>query len=206
MSLRLLHWISSHSIVYDCIQGIVDTKRVYSRLVRHVPQAPPDSYVLDLGGGTGTILQHWPLDCRYICLDLERQKLTAFLRKAPNNMAVQADATLLPLASASVDTVVCTLVSHHLDEEVLHRAVQQCWRVLKPGGLFLFADAVRRPDRWVSRLMWSLDRGAYPHDMDCLRKALSKGFETLQVEQFTGYHEYAIMVLRKSAEPAVSSL
>jgi SAM-dependent methyltransferase len=121
-------------------------------------------------------------------------------------MAVQGDAALLPLASASVDIVVCTLVSHHLNEEVLHRVVQQCWRVLKPSGLFLFADAVRRPDRWLSRLMWSLDRGAYPHDMDCLRNVLSKGFEPLHVEQFTGYHEYAIMVLRKSAKPAVSPL
>jgi ubiquinone/menaquinone biosynthesis C-methylase UbiE len=204
MILRILHSIAAHSVVYDWIQSVVGAKEVYSRMARHVPGKSANSYVLDLGGGTGTIRQYWPSKCRYICLDLDRHKLSGFVKKAPGNIAVQGDAARLPLTNDSMDVVVCTLVSHHLPEEALSCAAKECWRVLKPGGAFIFADALRRPDRWLSRFMWSLDRGAHPHDIERLEDLLSNRFQTTHTERFTVYHEYVLMVLQKSAGPQVS--
>jgi SAM-dependent methyltransferase len=199
MILRLLHRIAAQGPVYDCIQRVLSAKEVYLRVARQAPNAPPDSYVLDLGGGTGTIRQYWPSMCRYLCLDIERPKLAGFLRKVPDGLAVQGDAARLPLANESIDTVVCTVVAHHLSGELLNRAVDECWRVLKLGGVFLFADGLRRPDRWFSRFMWWLDRGDHPHDLEELQRVLSSGFASIHQERFTLCHEYLIVSLRKTA-------
>lgn len=48
---------------------------------------------------------------------------------------VAADATRLPVSDASVDVVVCTEVLEHLYMPVL--CVDEIWRVLKPGGVFI---------------------------------------------------------------------
>jgi hypothetical protein len=68
---------------------------------------------------------------------------------------------------------------------------------LNPGGRFVFLDALERPDRWISRFMWSLDRGAGPYAAESLRALLSRHFEIESLDRFTIYHEYLLASLRK---------
>ncbi|MEV0105262.1 class I SAM-dependent methyltransferase [Nocardia sp. NPDC050799] len=64
-----------------------------------------------------------------------------------NHRYIQAPAQDLPLPDASVDVVTCTFVMHHIPEEHRAAAISEMWRVLRPGGRLLLADA--HPTRWM---------------------------------------------------------
>ena len=66
---------------------------------------------------------------------------------------VQASSAALPLADASVDLLFCHQTFHHLiDQEA---AIAEFHRVLKPGGVLLFAESTRRYiHSWIIRLLF----------------------------------------------------
>ncbi|OXI18065.1 class I SAM-dependent methyltransferase [Burkholderia sp. AU15512] len=64
-----------------------------------------------------------------------------------------ADCARIPLADASVDIVFCHQTFHHLVEQ--ERALAEFRRVLKPGGLLLFAESTDAYIKsWVIRLLF----------------------------------------------------
>ncbi|HEY2622324.1 MAG TPA: methyltransferase domain-containing protein [Dyella sp.] len=61
-----------------------------------------------------------------------------------------ADCAHIQLPDASADIVFCHQTFHHLVEQ--ERALAEFWRVLKPGGLLLFAESTKAYiDTWVIR-------------------------------------------------------
>jgi ubiquinone/menaquinone biosynthesis C-methylase UbiE len=197
MLLRLLHLLASNGWIYDRIQIASGARRVYRKLAVRLASTPPGALVLDIGGGTGGLRSIWRAPCRYVCLDLELPKLRALRAKFPASLPLLADAGRIPLPASSADALVCTAVAHHLTPDLLEGVLQECARVLRPGGQFIFLDALHRPDRRISRFLWSLDRGAGPYGADDLRRILSRHFEIAAEEQFTIFHHYFLAVLRK---------
>ncbi|MGN7980330.1 class I SAM-dependent methyltransferase [Burkholderia sp. 22313] len=64
-----------------------------------------------------------------------------------------ADCTRIPLADSSVDIVFCHQTFHHLVDQ--ERALADFRRVLKPGGLLLFAESTDAYIKsWVIRLLF----------------------------------------------------
>jgi len=64
-----------------------------------------------------------------------------------------ADCASIPLADASVDIVFCHQTFHHLVEQ--ERALAEFHRVLKPGGVLLFAESTDAYIKsWVIRLLF----------------------------------------------------
>lgn len=60
------------------------------------------------------------------------------------------DCARIDLPDASVDVLFCHQTFHHLVEQ--ERALDEFWRVLRPGGLLLFAESTRAYiDTWVIR-------------------------------------------------------
>jgi ubiquinone/menaquinone biosynthesis C-methylase UbiE len=196
MILRFLHWLASHATIYNWIQVAAGVRHIDARVAQQVRGIAPARYVLDLGGGTGRLRRLWPDSVRYVCLDIEFPKLTGF-RKATRGLALQGDMTAMPVADGTMDLVVCTLVSHHLNERELRLALNEAGRVLAPSGRYIFLDGLRRRDRAISKALWSLDRGAHPYTAEELRQILDRHFEVVHWERFTVYHEYALAVLRK---------
>ena len=63
---------------------------------------------------------------------------------------IVSDCAQMPVPDASVDIVFCHQTFHHLVEQ--ERALDEFWRVLKPGGLLLFAESTKAYiDTWVIR-------------------------------------------------------
>lgn len=61
-----------------------------------------------------------------------------------------ADCARIPLPDSSMDILFCHQTFHHLVEQ--ERALGEFWRVLKPGGLLLFAESTKAYiDTWVIR-------------------------------------------------------
>ena len=66
---------------------------------------------------------------------------------------VQGDSSALPLPDASVDLLFCHQTFHHLVDQ--DRAIAEFFRVLRPGGVLLFAESTRRYiHSWIIRLLF----------------------------------------------------
>jgi ubiquinone/menaquinone biosynthesis C-methylase UbiE len=112
---------------------------------------------LEVAIGTGLNLPHYAGHVRLTGVDFSPAMLDLARRRAEQlGRAVdlrEADASALPFAEASFDTVVCTYGLCAIPDD--GRAVSEMNRVLRPGGLLLLADHVAGavwPVRAVQRI------------------------------------------------------
>lgn len=140
-------------------------------LQRLLPEPKPASpVVLDVGCGQGKsfrlLIEHFSPQ-RVIGIDAEerclrRARVEATKETVPVEVS-HGDAAAIDLPDASVDIVFCHQTFHHLVEQ--ERALAEFYRVLKPGGLLLFAESTRAYIRsWIIRLF-------FRHPMDVQRSA-----------------------------------
>ncbi|MBA3530439.1 MAG: class I SAM-dependent methyltransferase [Ardenticatenales bacterium] len=196
---RFLHRLVAHPWVYDQVQIAAGARTTTQHLAAQVALLSGASLVLDVGGGTGLYRGLWPESCAYLATDLDIEKLVGFRAKYPNDPALLADASALPLAAGSVDVVLCTFVSHHLPDSVLAAFLAESRRVLRRGGVFLFMDALWVPSRWPGRLLWRFDRGSFPRTATMLTEVIAEHYTLRHQERFAVWHEYMLLVGRKES-------
>jgi ubiquinone/menaquinone biosynthesis C-methylase UbiE len=99
--------------------------------------------VLELACGTGILTrilrERLPATTRLVATDLNEPMMRIAAQKFSRRDAVewqQADASSLPFEGESFDAVVCQFGMMFLPDKAL--GAREAWRVLKPGGVFLF--------------------------------------------------------------------
>jgi len=121
---------------------------------------PYRSVLLDVGCGQGKAFK--PLQERFaprrlIAIDFEQACLERATQQAARDGVSaeiqRGDVAALALPDASVDVVFCHQTFHHLTRQ--REALAEFHRVLKPGGLLLFAESTRAYiESWVIRLLF----------------------------------------------------
>jgi SAM-dependent methyltransferase len=139
-----------------------------TRLIPHRKPCYPT--VLDAGCGQGNsfrpLIEHFS-PRRVIGIDVEekclqRAQMKVLQETVPIELR-QCDIAALDIANSSVDLVFCHQTFHHLVRQ--EQALAQMFRVLKPGGLLLFAESTRAYiESWIIRLL-------FRHPMDAQRSA-----------------------------------
>lgn len=145
--------------------------RALSDLQRLIPQRL-SSYpvVADVGCGFGRSLGKLNT-CfkpqRLIAMDIDPEMLEATAREnidlAEKTEFICCSSSNIKLADNSVDLLFCHQTFHHLIDQ--EQAIREFFRVLKPGGILLFAESTRRYiHSWVIRLL-------FRHPMDVQKTA-----------------------------------
>ncbi len=136
-------------------------ERALADLQRLMPE-PARSYpvVADVGCGYGRSLyklQQRFAPQRLIAMDIDPEMLAAAAQEA-RALNIEADyvccsSSNIKLEDNSVDLLFCHQTFHHLIDQ--ERAIAEFFRVLKPGGVLLFAESTRRYiHSWIIRLLF----------------------------------------------------
>ena len=214
---------------YDFITRVLSFWRDASWKRELVAQLPPQDapLCLDLACGTGDIAfllaRKYPVG-RILGIDITERMLTLarFRNALPNVDFVNQDMDCLRAATSSIDIVTGGYALRNAPD--LERALDEIYRVLRPGGTAAFLDfsrpAAHVPERlqhWILKVwtgFWgvafhrnhevysyiseSLQR--YPDRMQLRRLFGDKGFKVVHAHlYFFGMTE--LLIVRKNAEP-----
>jgi ubiquinone/menaquinone biosynthesis C-methylase UbiE len=151
--------------------------------------------VLEIGPGTGANLRYLnPARVRWIGVE-PNPFMQTYLHEEANRLAMPIEIRMssgeaLPVADASVDTVISTLVLCCVASQ--QSTLQEVLRVLKPGGKLLFIEHVAAPGgTWLRRIqnlltpLWKrLGDGCHPNRETSVELERA-GFENVDCERIT---------------------
>ena len=137
-------YFRAHAAEWDRIRKLHVADDAVEAAIRSALADKPFRSLLDLGTGTGRMLEMFGADIeRGLGIDLSLDMLLLardrLERGGLRNCSVrQGDIYDLPLANDSFDVVILHQVLHFLDDGA--RAIQEAARVLRPGGRLLVVD------------------------------------------------------------------
>lgn len=159
-------YLSDHSAaLYDLqveilFNGSADAmrRRLISPLQRGLrafaQRSPGQLRLLDVATGTGRTLRQLRgglPGIQLVGLDLSASYLreaNRCLSQLPGELPqlVQGNAESLPFADATFQAVSCVFLFHELPGEARQNVLQECFRVIEPGGVLVLADSIQLAD------------------------------------------------------------
>lgn len=144
-------WMRIFALVYNPFLWLGEIAGMRSR--RSALLGNARGRVVEIGAGTGLNVRHYPDEVDELVLtepdEAMRRRLTRSLQRSGRvARIVDAPAERLPLANASVDTVVSTLVLCTVPDP--ERTLGEIARVLRPDGQLLFVEHVRASSRFLA--------------------------------------------------------
>ena len=110
--------------------------------------------VLDVATGTGRTLRQIRAalpQAQLVGLDLSASYLrqaNRWLSQLPSELPqlVQGNGEAMPFAAGSMQAITCVFLLHELPGEARQNVINDCFRVLEPGGVLVVADSVQLAD------------------------------------------------------------
>lgn len=156
-----IYRIFESAAVYERFQRLLGSDAARRRFVRDFLRPSPGARILDVGCGTGAILDYLPADVDYVGYDLNPRYIEAARRRFPGRGRFScARVDEAPEEPGGFDLVLATAILHHLDDSEAGLLMAGARRHLRPGGSLVTLDPVRHPGQpAVARLLVALDRG-----------------------------------------------
>ena len=179
--------------VYDAVLRWGMREEVFKRQLIQRADIHAGQHILDLGCGTGTLTVMLKLsapEAEITGLDGDAEVLSIAKSKAAQggvNIQWQYGmAYKLPYADRSFDTVVSSLVIHHLVRADKARTFREVHRILRPGGAFHIVD-FGHPFSALTRLeaatLRNLEEAADNFDGRIVGMLKEAGFETVSEDE-----------------------
>ncbi len=204
-------YLSDHSAaLYDLqveilFNGTADSMRrriiaPLKRGLRRFRDRPHGSlHILDVATGTGRTLHQIRSalpEVELIGIDLSSSYLkqaSRHLNSKSGNLAqlIRGNAEQMPFATGSMQALTCVFLLHELPRKTRQKVINECWRVIEPGGVFVLADSIQLEDSpKFEPIMEDFHKVFHePYYRDYIKddvegKLLNSGFEGVQ----TGSH------------------
>jgi ubiquinone/menaquinone biosynthesis C-methylase UbiE len=144
-------WLRILALVYDPFLWLGEIAGMRRR--RRTLLGGARGRVVEIGAGTGLNITHYPDGIAELVLTepepgMRRRLARRVQRHGRGARILDAPAERLPLADASVDTVVSTLALCTVNDP--ERALREIARVLRPDGQLLFIEHVRASSRFLA--------------------------------------------------------
>lgn len=204
-----LYRVLERPVVYDRFQKLFGGGDARRRFAREFVQPFAGARILDIGCGSGMLLDHLPGDVDYVGFDMNPSYVEAARARYGDRgrfFCARVGDETGTIAEDAFDIVVARGVLHHLDDGAADHLIASARRYLKPGGVFVSVDPVfteRQP--WVSRILMSLDRGGDVRTEQGYRRLLEPHFSAMQTWTLTSfsrlpYHHFVARARRTPAE------
>ncbi len=152
-----------------------------------------DGKILEIGFGTGLNLPHYPERVRRLTIIDPNRGMNRLAQKRIKQRPIEIDPHLLssenlPFEDGHFDCVVSTFTLCSIED--VCQAITEIYRVLRPGGKFLFLEHGLSPDprvqRWQRRLNWLQKRIGDGCRLDRNIKELVTGqpFSSVNTDEF----------------------
>jgi ubiquinone/menaquinone biosynthesis C-methylase UbiE len=179
-----------NSRFYDCSEDRI------SRVVS-LARIRPGDRILDLGCGPGAIAVRCALlEAQAFGVDPSRAALRLSMKRAQKAgvplQLFEFDGKVLPFRDLSFDTIIMADVAEHIDDESMRYLLEECSRLLLPGGRLVIHTAPALEAIRICRLLRSFSLGA----ADLLAGLITPEYEHLHIR----YHSKASIrsLLRQS--------
>lgn len=164
---RVYRWLEIPAL-YERFQRLLGAHAARRRFVAEYLRPAAAMRLLDIGCGTGSLLDYLPGDVAYSGYDLNASYIDAARRRYGargefhHARVGEEPAALQP---ASFDVVVAKGILHHLTDAEAHQLLRAAFRYLRPGGSFVSLDPVRHAGQnAAARMIIALDRGGAVRD------------------------------------------
>ena len=172
--------VLSHPVVYDLWSRAVGSKRAQTILVRDHVRPWCKARVLDLGCGTGELLDYLG-DVSYTGVDVSGEYIThARQRFGSRAEFFVGNATSFDLPARGFDLILAIGVLHHLDDTEVRQLLRQAANALEPGGRMITVDPTFTSNQsWAAKLVIKRDRGQHVRIPDEYLSLASGSFESV---------------------------
>ncbi len=150
--------------IYSLFQRLIGADGLRRYFVDEFVRPFPGARILDVGCGTGAILDYLPGDVHYVGLDLNPRYIDSAGRKYQGRgqfiCCRVGDRPLLAESRRAFDIVLAMAVLHHLDDDDASGLIRDACLHLVPGGIFASLDGCYHPGQSLAaRFLLSRDRG-----------------------------------------------
>ena len=151
--------------VYSWFQSVVGAGRTRRWLATNAWKCTGDEMVVDIGCGTGDMLEQLPPGIRYVGIDISAAYIERARKRfgARGRFLVGTAETVLEDAGSELlgaDLVVCNGLLHHLDDREVIGVLQLAAAVLRPNGRFVaFEPTYLQHQPSLARWIMGQDRG-----------------------------------------------
>lgn len=182
-----LYRIFESAAIYEGFQRLLGSDASRRRFVREFLRPFPGARILDIGCGTGAILDHLPTNVDYVGYDLNPKYIeNARRRYRGRGRFFCARVEEAPDEPGGFDMVLATAILHHLEDSEADRLIARAHRHLRPGGSLVTLDPVRHPGQSrVARLLVALDRGRRVRTPEGYRELAEAHFPSVETRLLT---------------------
>lgn len=168
--------------LYSLFRWLVGRDSARSVYAREHLRARPGQRVLDIGCGTGDILQFLP-PVDYVGFDISARYIERARRRFGDRgeFHCRAVGSELLVAAADYDLVIAHGLLHHLDDEGARMLFHVSRRALKPGGrLVTFDGCLVQEQSTGARLFLYMDRGRHVRRREAYERLARAEFDIVR--------------------------
>lgn len=177
-----LYRLMERAGVYERFQRALGARAARQRFVAEFLRPFPGARILDIGCGTGSLLDDLPPDVDYAGYDLNPRYIAeAERRYGSRGRFFQARVGEQPPFAESFDLVVAKGVLHHLSDSDAGRLIRDAHGHLREGGCLVTSDPVFHPGQSrIARFLISRDRGRRVRTPEGYRALLTACFSEIE--------------------------